>query len=330
MENKIAARLWTYLSPVIIVTGLVGNVLTLITFLNKRSKKTSFTVLLAALAIADIAVLSSSIFQVWVRYAFDIHVENSGVFWCKVYWYFAYVPPHISVWLVSALTAERTYSVYFPTKVKVFCVPKTGLIIVSIIVAVLLIADGHLLFGYTLVKIGNTTVCSFTNLEFEEFYLHIITWIDLGFFFILPATVIVILNIATVVRYSKSTIVQSAISKDKSRQLLRMTFLVSTAFIVLYSPGPVYMIVRPWIFGMSDISLSVLENPTDEVIIAVLFNLLLVIHAINFMLYVFSDKRFRNELRNALCRSLSTVHPVAEHGNIQNPWITPTRTMSSA
>ena len=161
--------------------------------------------------------------------------------------------------------------VYFPTKVKIFCVPKTGLIVVAIIVAVLLIAEGHLLFGYTLVKIGNTTVCSFTNLDFEEFYLHIDTWIDLGLFFILPATVIVTLNIATVVRYSKSTIVQRM--TFQRRQLLRMTFLVSTAFIVLYLPGFVYMIVRPWIFGMSDIPFSVLENHTDEVITTVLFNL---------------------------------------------------------
>ena len=60
MESQLGRALWAYLTPVIVLTGLVGNVLTLITVLNKHSKKTSFTVILAALAIYSAYIFSIS------------------------------------------------------------------------------------------------------------------------------------------------------------------------------------------------------------------------------------------------------------------------------
>ena len=306
MENKIASTLWIYLTLVIVVTGFVGNALTLITMINRHCKKTSFTVILAALAIVDIVVLIGPLCRGWMRYAFDFSVENSGTVWCRLIWYLVYAPAHISVWLVTALTAERTYSVYYPRKVKTVCVVKTGIIVVAIVVAILLVADAHLLFGFTLMENQNTTACTFTNHGYEDFFYQVFTWIDLVIGFIAPAATIFTLNIVTVVRFSNSSVALSEINKDKLRQLLRITSLISMTFIVLYLPGLIYQIIRPHIFETSADNWA---NETDEVINTVFLNLIYLSHAINFLLYVFSGKRFRNELRNAVCRSSTTVHP---------------------
>ena len=56
------------------------------------------------------------------------------------------------MWLVTVLAAERTFAVYFPLKVKKFCVTKTGVISVATIVALFTVADLHLLFGFTLAE----------------------------------------------------------------------------------------------------------------------------------------------------------------------------------
>ena len=306
MENKIASTLWIYLTLVIVVTGFVGNVLTLITMINRNCKKTSFTVILAALAIVDIVVLIGPLCRGWMRYTFDFSIENSGTVWCRLIWYLVYAPAHISVWLVTALTAERTYSVYYPRKVKTVCVVKTGIIVVAIVVAILLVADAHLLFGFTLMENQNTTACTFTNHRYEDFFYQVFTWIDLVIGFIAPAATILTLNIVTVVRFSNSSVALSEINKDKLRQLLRITSLISMTFIVLYLPGLIYQIIRPHIFETSADNWA---NETDEVINTVFLNLIYLSHAINFLLYVFSGKRFRNELRNAVCRSSTTVHP---------------------
>ena len=314
MANKISSKLWTHLTAIILITGLIGNLLTLVTVLNKHSKKSSFSVLIAALAITDIIFLSSFPFNSWVRYAFGISLEDGAVIWCKLTFYVSYAAPHISVWLVSALTAERSFAVFFPTKVKVVCVPKMGLIVVAIIVGVLMVVNGHFLFGYTLIMMGNTTLCAFTSAKFEYFYLYTFTWIDLILGFILPAICIVSLNIATVVQCFKSTIAREDLRKGKSNHLLRIMFLVSAAFIVLYVPGILYLLIRPYIFDIRD-STAMWANDTDEILNAVFLNLMFSNHAINFLLYVFSGRRFRNELRNAICWPSRAVHPASRSGN---------------
>ena len=106
---------------------------------------------------------------------------------------------------------------------------------------------------------------------------------------------------ATVVRFFKSTVTQTSISKDKNRQLLRITILISATFIVVYLPGLTCEITRPYIFKTAA---SDSANNVDEIINTAFLNLIYLSHAINFLLYVFSGKPFRNELKNALCRSL--------------------------
>ena len=304
MESQLGRALWTYLTPVIVFTGLVGNVLTLITILNKQSKKTSFTVILAALAICDSAYLVC-ICRAWLNNAFGVSLENSGVFWCKFIWYLLFTLPHISVWLVTVLAAERTFSVYFPLKVKEFCVTKTGIIIVATIVALFTVADLHLLFGFTLAESQNATdiVCTFTNHGYKNFFYLVFTWIDLGIGFILPAAASVSFNIITVVKFKKSSV---SAKRETVRQLIIITCLVSTTFIVLYFPALLYQIIRPYIF---DLKTDQNDNSIDEFVNSLFLNMIFLSHAVNFLLYVFSGKRFRKELRQALCGSTNEVHP---------------------
>ena len=127
--------------------------------------------------------------------------------------------------------------------------PKIGLTVVTISVGVLLIVNGHLLFGYTLVKTGNVTLCAFSTAGFKHFYLYTLTWIDLVLGFILPVLCIIFSNIATVVKYFKSTIAREEVRKGKNYQLLRITFLVSVAIriacpCVLYPRTPHFYIVK--------------------------------------------------------------------------------------
>ena len=299
MESQLGKALWAYLTPVIVLTGLVGNVLTLITVLNKHSKKTSFTVILAALAICDSAYLVCW-FKPWLENTNGVSLENSGIVWCKLIWYLLFTLPHISVWLVTVLAAERAFSVYFPLKVKTLCVTKTGIIIAATIVALFAVTDLHLMFGFTLAESQNATdiVCTLTNNGYKNFFYLVYTWIDLVIGFILPAAASLSFNIVTVVKFRKSTM--SAKKRETVKQLIIIACLVSTTFIVLYFPALLYQLIRPYIF---DLTVDKYGNSTDEVIHTLFVNTIVLSHAVNFILYVFSGKRFRQELRQALCGS---------------------------
>ena len=286
----------------IVTFGIVGNVLTLITVLNKRCKKTSFIVVIAALAITDTIVLISAPLYAMMR--------SSAVFLCKLLTFCLYASRHISVWLVAVLTLERTFTVYWPIKVNSVCVPKTGFIVVAVAIATLLATDAHLLFGNTFIILENKTECGFKNTAFENFYIFYFPWIDLTIGLILPAIVIVASNSAILVRVFNSTSALTTNTQadrmNKNRHLLRMALLVSTAFLVLYLPRLIYKVSRPYIY--KDTSLNRI-NETDANMSAVVSNLVLLNHGINFMLYIFSGNRFRNELRNTLCRPPATVGP---------------------
>ena len=319
VENQTKVSLptpWLVLAPAacILPFGIVGNVLTLITVLNKRCKKTSFIVVIAALAITDTIVL--------VSFPLNTLSRNSTVFLCKFSKFCVNYSRHISVWLVVALTLEITFAVYCPSKVKDVCVPKTGFIVVAIVIAILFASDAHILFGITSITFENKTECGFTNTRFETFYLFFFPWIDLTIGLILPAIVIVASNSAILVRVFKSTAALTCTTttgtnrRDKNKQLLRMTLLVSIVFLILYLPRLLYIVSRPYIYELSDTAFA-FANETDANLSAVLANLAMLNHGINFMLYIFSGKRFRNELRKALCRSPATVAPDLRIRNLQ-------------
>ena len=191
-----------------------------------------------------------------------------------------------------------------PTKVKDYCVPKTGLIVVAIVIAMAAAVDAHFLFGYTFTEVRNTTDCGFVSEGFEHFYHFIYPWTDLVITLILPAIVIIASNTAILVRvFNVTSAVASTTDesnrRDKNKQLVKIVFLVSASFLVLNTPLPVYSAIRPYIYELSNGAYD-FANETDANLFAVFTSLFLLNHGINFLLYVLSGKRFRNELRNAL------------------------------
>ena len=117
-------------------------------------------------------------------------------------------------------------------------------------------------------------------------------------------------NSAILVRVFKSTAELTTTTtgsnrRDENKQLLRIVLLVSTALLILYLPRLLYIVSRPYIYELSDTPFA-FANETDANLSAVLANLAMLNHAINFMLYIFSGKRFRNDLRNTLCLSQAT------------------------
>ena len=122
--------------------------------------------------------------------------------------------------------------------------------------------------------------------------------------FILPAAASLSFNIITVVTFKKSAV--SAKKRETMKQLIIITCLVSTTFIVLYFPGLLYQIIRPYIFDLKAVRYV---NSIDEAVNSLFINLINLSHAVNFLLYVFSGKRFRKELRQALCGPTNEVHP---------------------
>ena len=138
-------------TAVFICVGTAGNILSVITVSNKHCKKSSYTVFLTGLAIADLLALYTITTVIHAQQeTFGINPIATNSLSCKLHLFVANLFSGVSIWLIVALALERAFSVYCPFKVKSVCKPKTALIIMAMIVAFFIAFNAHFVYGMQL------------------------------------------------------------------------------------------------------------------------------------------------------------------------------------
>lgn len=114
---------FTYVTPIIFIIGLVGNILSLMVFLTKNMRRLSASLYLAAISSADLMALLFYVLIEWLRRgglsSISSHVtvpflERNGV--CHVILFLTYNFRFLSSWLVVCFTLERYIGVCHPLK----------------------------------------------------------------------------------------------------------------------------------------------------------------------------------------------------------------------
>ncbi|XP_041363509.1 B2 bradykinin receptor-like [Gigantopelta aegis] len=84
-EYKVAVALWKYMSPCLMLLGLVGNTLSFVVLSKSSMRKTTTSLYLRFLAVFDSLVLYSGLMRHWIIYitVYDIREYNSAV--CKIH-----------------------------------------------------------------------------------------------------------------------------------------------------------------------------------------------------------------------------------------------------
>ena len=302
------ARYMTFTNPVIMVVGFICNILSCVTVSSRHCKKSSFTVLIAALAMSDSLALLVNGLQTWpLVNEFIRSIINTVQFWCKFLQFLTFFPANISTYLVTAMTIERFVCTYFPVKARLGFGPKTGYLIVGIIIAINLCLYGHLLYGFTLKTTQGVTVCTFLDSQYSTFYRNVVvSYLGFGAFFVLPFLVIVFCNTAIIVKAFRlgpnpdmSVIGQHR--REQRIQILRTVLVVSVCFLILVSPFTLYMALRQFSFEADGHVLPPQEDNTDAVLVYVFGQLLFLNYSLNFFLYVMTGSKFRNDLKKAIC-----------------------------
>ena len=251
---------------------------------------------------------------------FVIELETLNDTLCKLVNYLTYLSQHASSWLVVALAAERFYCIYFPLKAKQVCRQKAGLVVVSIIMAMLVCVDSHLLYGLSLFEYENETICDLIDDNYADFFNLYFAWIDISVLFVVPATFIVILNTAIVYKTMNSgkTIRQktSNATRKMNRHVLVITITICVAFIVLLGPLGVVVIIKPYVF--KDSSSFYRPEEKQEMVFDFFASLLAQInHCVNFYLYILAGSRFRMLLKASLCGAHASASASSLGGAMQ-------------
>ena len=302
--DDVLAKIDPYITIGLILIGTIGNMLTIFAVTNRHTKKTSFTVYLMSLAIADTLALFSTTLHKWVSIIFGKFVLDSGEAPCRLVHYFEQLTPHISSWIIVSLTVERCLCVSFPHKTSVISQPKIGYLVVAVITAAFVSLNAHLLYGNDLVQVEESKfLCAFVSANYYNFYIFYWSWINLTVYCLLPFVIIVTANSITVLQVYRSTKLAVSIGSAnlfrKNRQVLCITLLVSMSFIFLGMPQPLLSALY-FEVGNAGIDYDLLALKAD--LDYTFTNMKTLNHAVNFFLYVLSGRKFRQQLKEAFVK----------------------------
>ncbi len=311
MEWKITVALWKYISPILIITGIVGNLLSLLVMVKSYMSISgrSITVLyLSILAISDTLVLIVGLLRHWLLFLTHVDIRSFSNWGCKIHLLLLYWTTDFAAWVLLLVSIERVLSVLFAISSKRYLTPFAGVISLIVISIILLAVNCHFLATYELVtytdSYGEFAICQRVE-KYVYFFSYVWPWIDFSVFCIIPFTIISVCNIAIIVKLCCRKTNTNATSLRMS-SITTILVLVSLYFLFALIPVEIYAVLNSRWTNVSNVhSLSQVH------LFYVIANILMYSNnAANFFLYCLSGPRFRRKLRTIFC--LNRVAPVVD------------------
>ena len=300
-SDDVKRRVWTICSPIILVIGTIGNILSILVFARKGMRNLTSALYLIVLAIADLLLLYLGLLRYYIRELTDVDIRDTSETACKLHIIFVYFMRHFTSWILVSVTVERFISVWYPFKAKIICTLRNGAIVLAALGLVLFSANLHSLWTMELVSTSNTTdsyecrTVKHKGLRFFDFKIW--PWIDSFIASYCPFAIMLVFNILIIVRITRPQRYKTDTSGNspkniKLTSLTAMLLTVNLAFLVLTTPGTLYFIGQHTWWKEEK-----RKYPERFEIFWAVSNLLLYVNsAINFPLYCISGPRFRREL----------------------------------
>ncbi|CAH1795605.1 unnamed protein product [Owenia fusiformis] len=293
-------------SPIIIITGVTGNILAICVLTRPELIKTPSNYFLIALAFADMGrILIAADLPYFLKEAIKFDYGLQGTWACRLRTFFYYYWCQLCGWFLAMLTIWRFRCVYFPlsaraNKNKMLCVA----LIFTTIIAIGLI-DMPFFWAVEQTYKDGQPQCKAVNDQYETYKHNINPWIDLVIACLLPAVIIFSGNMAIIGKLLKFRSKRMNMKQgqerddDDSKALLIILILLSVAYFLLTFPLQVYLIAEPLVrdtlfAGPKGHELSMnLWYASEE-----LYSLNSVI---NFYFYVVGGGKFREQLKIMIC-----------------------------
>ena len=182
-----------YLTPLLVVIGVVGNIMSFLVFAISHLRRQSSSVYLACLALADTGFLLA-LFLSWFSWLKINVMHVNGA--CHLVVYLTYVCGFLSVWSIAAYTVERYIVVTFPFKRHLMCTVKRSLMVVVSLSLFALLAYSFSLWTSGIVQSRGEAMCQ--PLPHFFGFVYVLSNIDTILTLLIPMLVIVVLNMKIV------------------------------------------------------------------------------------------------------------------------------------
>lgn len=308
-EYNAAIYLWKIVPPILLLLGTVGNVLSILVLRRPTIRKSVCSMYLVMLAIIDLLVLYTGILRQWILNTFDFDIRATSSAACKIHIWILYSSMDYSAWILIAVTIERVLLLWFPNKMPCVCTKKVAMLVLISIASFLLLVNSHILYGYELSTGKTANHCHYVSKSYLQFWISSWPSIDLVIFCIIPGSFLVVGNILIFVKVliSRRAINRQVSTYSTSSQQRRdskfssmtaMLIAVNCVFLVCNIPSRAFMIENTsWSFDTCG------HNYAKMSLLWCIFNLLMYVNnSVNFLLYIISGSRFRNEIKEIFKR----------------------------
>lgn len=308
-EYNATIYLWKIVPPILLLLGTVGNVLSILVLRRPTIRKSVCSMYLVMLAIIDLLVLYTGILRQWILNTFDFDIRATSSAACKIHIWILYSSMDYSAWILIAVTIERVLLLWFPNKMQCVCTKKVAMLVLISIASFLLLVNSHILYGYELSTGKTANHCHYVSKSYLQFWISSWPSIDLVIFCIIPGSFLVVGNILIFVKVliSRRAINRQVSTYSTSSQQRRdskfssmtaMLIAVNCVFLVCNIPSRAFMIENTsWSFDTCG------HNYAKMSLLWCIFNLLMYVNnSVNFLLYIISGSRFRNEIKEIFKR----------------------------
>ena len=299
---------YEYIAPLILFIGILGNILSFIVFSQKGLKHLVPSLYFRVVAITDIIVLMSDLFNAWLYKTFQVSYSDVKipVISCFLRDFLEHWSCHMSGAIISAIAIDRVIGVNLPHKYKSLCTMRNAYIIIFSLMIILTGVDSP---SFILMKYDNGTCVDNDNYETIN---NIYMWIDILSYSLIPSLIIVCCNISISYRVAQSrrkrqlmskTVTSPGQSSDGQSKISSMTIIliaVSVGYFLCTVPYFIYFVYTKFsTFTGNDNKPGELHwNTLDarntlEAVSTLLFS---INSSINFWLYLVSGKVYRKEL----------------------------------
>ena len=294
------------MSP-IIVLGSIGNILSLLVWVNVRRCKNSTSCFLAGLAIADLFALLVSGTNFWMSNVMETDLRNTGIFACKLFVYVDFSSQFSSAWIIVLVTTDRAIAVWCPYKYKIACRPAVARILVVVTVLVLMLICIPFLISANITVNNGDKICVFaddtTLIENDMIWFYT----ELSLHFAIPFIAIVISNTSMFTkamvrayhrRKSPDNLTDRTTDSDR-RMLKNMSVrivVLSVAFCIGVGPIHLYGYKETLQFEQLDSDINSRTKKYSGSLYIPFVILMYLNNGINLYLYCLIGSGFRNDL----------------------------------
>ncbi|XP_076450189.1 putative G-protein coupled receptor 139 [Babylonia areolata] len=301
---RIRLYIWYYGTPVILLFGNFGNVMTILIMRRMASGESVVNIYFTGLAIVDLVILDLFLLTDWIGITYVFWFKNTSNAVCKLLNWISTGSTTISAWFLVSLTVHRAISVVWPHRVNLLCTRRKVVILLAGTATFFAVVYSHYLYGYELIYYERYGLysCQMISGSYRSF-IGLFSYIDLVLYSLLPFTCLIIANSVLVwklratVRETRHKFAQGSDqteAREKTTKSVTLTvILVSAAFIVLTLPASIYHVMS--YLAVSARSKWVEDQSYIYVIQALTYMMLFSNNAVNFYLYCLTGKRFREE-----------------------------------